>query len=61
MNIGINCCHLSDRIDGARTRIIQIYSSLIKMRKDDMFIFFVPKDYQKATGTNFTQKSSKTT
>lgn len=44
MNIGINCCHLSDRIDGARTRIIQIYSSLIQMRKDDMFIFFVPKD-----------------
>lgn len=44
MNIGINCCHLSDRIDGARTRIIEIYSSLIPKRKNDIFIFFIPKN-----------------
>ena len=44
MNIGINCCHLSDTNDGAKTRIVNIYSVLIKLRKKDNFIFFVPKN-----------------
>lgn len=44
MNIAINCCHLSDKNDGAKTRIINLYSRLIPLRKNDFFFFFIPKN-----------------
>ena len=44
MIIGVNCCHLSDKTDGAKTRLINFYSLLIKKKKNSKFIFFVPKN-----------------
>ncbi len=44
MNIGINCCHLSDKTDGAKTRLINFYSLTIKKKKNSKFIFFIPKN-----------------
>ncbi len=42
MNIGVNCCHLSDKTDGAKTRLINFYSLTVKKKKNSKFIFFVP-------------------
>lgn len=44
MIIGINCCHLSDKTDGAKTRLTNFYSLLTKKKKNTKFIFFVPKN-----------------
>ena len=44
MNIGVNCCHLSDKTDGAKTRLINFYSLTVKKKKKSKFIFFIPKN-----------------
>ena len=44
MNIGVNCCHISDKTDGAKTRLINFYSRLVKKKRRFKFIFFVPKN-----------------
>ncbi len=44
MIIGINCCHLSDKTDGAKTRLVSFYSLLVKKRKKTKFVFFVPNN-----------------
>ena len=44
MNIGVNCCHLSDKTDGAKTRLINFYSLTVKEKKNSKFIFFIPKN-----------------
>lgn len=44
MNIGINCCHLSDQNDGAKKRIINIYTNIIKKKKEWNFFFFISKN-----------------
>ena len=41
MNIGVNCCHISDKTDGAKTRLINFYSRLVK--KEDLNYIFCPK------------------
>ena len=44
MIIGVNCCHLSNKTDGAKTRLINFYSLLTKIRTKTRFVFFVPKN-----------------
>ena len=44
MIIGVNCCHLSDKTDGAKTRLVNFYSLLTKIRAKTKFVFFVPKN-----------------
>ena len=44
MNIGVNCCHISDKTDGAKTRLINFYSRLVKKKRRFKFIFFVKKN-----------------
>ena len=43
MNIGVNCCHLSDKTDGAKTRLINFYSLTVKKKKIKIY-FFIPKN-----------------
>ena len=40
MNIGVNCCHISDKTDGAKTRLINFYSRLVK-KKEDLNLYFL--------------------
>ena len=44
MIIGINCCHLSDKTDGAKTRLVSFYSVFVEKNKKTKFIFFVPNN-----------------
>ena len=43
MNIGVNCCHLSDKTDGAKTRLINFYSLTVKEKKNRNSYFLFQK------------------
>ncbi len=44
MIIGVNCCHLSDKTDCAKNRLVNFYSLLNKIRPKTKFVFFVTKN-----------------
>ena len=39
MNIGVNCCHLSDKTDGAKTRLINFYSLTVKEKNRNSYFY----------------------
>ena len=45
MIIGVNCCHLSDKTDCVKNRLVNFYFLLSKVRLKNKFVFFVTKNF----------------